>query len=200
MVLIRIILVRHLPNSLDSSCSSANYSSDAFGDESRRGGGFAVKLTAQDTVTYVKKLAAEAHSKGLAIGLKNAETLLPTLASSIQFAVNEECATYYGGCSSYTKLLNSGKPVFHIEYARTKVNQTGEVEISAESQALRRMTAQELTALYCLETGIQNRRWVSTDVAKRFSTVIKGLSLSKWVLYCDGQSAGNAKEATGRNK
>lgn len=61
------------------------------------------------------------------------------------------------------------------------------------------MTAQELQQLYCLETGIENRRWVSKDVAKRFSTVIKSLNLSKWVLYCDGQSAGNAQEATERN-
>jgi hypothetical protein len=171
---------------------------DAFGDEGRRGGGFPVKLTQQDSINYVKKLAGEAHAKGLAMGLKNAEAIIPFVASDIQFAVNEECATYYGGCSSYTSFLNSGKPVFHIEYARTKINGTA-VEITAENEELSRMSGQELQQLYCLETGIGSRRWVSKDVARRFSTVIKSLNLSKWVLYCDGQSAGNAQEATGRS-
>jgi len=167
---------------------------DAFGDESKRGGGFPVKLTQQDTITYVKKLSVEAHQYGLAIGLKNAEMVISSLQNDVDFAVNEQCATYYGGCSSYTRFLNSGKPVFHIEYARTIVNGTI-VELRSENSELSVMSTQQLQALYCLETGIGNRRWISKDVASKFSTVIKALELNKWVLYCDGSMAGNAKDA-----
>jgi hypothetical protein len=101
---------------------------------------------------------------------------------------------YYGGCRSYERFLNSGKPVFHIEYARTKVNGTA-VELTSENPELSTMTTAQLQALYCLETGFGNRRWISKELAVKFSTVIKALELNKWVMYCDGTSAGNAKDA-----
>lgn len=127
------------------------------------------------------------------MGLKNAEMILNSVSKDIEFAVNEECATYYGGCRSYEPFLNSGKPVFHIEYARTTINGT-KVDMIAENSDLK-MTNAELQKLYCLETGIENRRWLSQDIAKKFSTVIKALQLNKWVLYCDGTSAGDAGDA-----
>jgi hypothetical protein len=57
----------------------------------------------------------EAHQLGMAIGLKNAEEILPQVKDDIEFAVNEECTTT-GRCSWYLDLLGAGKPVFHIEY------------------------------------------------------------------------------------
>src|ERR1700753_2688887 len=79
---------------------------DAFGDEVRPGGGFNPPLTRQDSIDYVTKLSAEAHSRGLAMGLKNAEMILPQVNRHVEFAVNEQCATYYGGCSAYSSFLS----------------------------------------------------------------------------------------------
>jgi hypothetical protein len=46
-------------------------------------------LTQQDGVNYIKKLANEARSYGMSIGLKNAQSILPMVLDVIQFAVNE---------------------------------------------------------------------------------------------------------------
>jgi hypothetical protein len=129
------------------------------------------------------------------MGLKNAEIIIDSVQNDIEFAVNEQCATYFGGCRSYQNFLGSGKPVFHIEYARTKLNGAS-VELTSENLELGNMTTAELHSLFCLQTGFGNRRWISEAVAKRFTTVIKALELNKWVLYCDGTSAGNAKDAS----
>ena len=72
-------------------------------------------LTQADATAFQKKMATEAHQYGMAIGLKNAEEILPDVKGDIEFAVNEEC-TKTGRCSWYLDLLAAGKPVFHIEY------------------------------------------------------------------------------------
>lgn len=101
------------------------------------------------------------------------------------------------GCHSYKDFLNGGKPVFHIEYVRTKVR--GErVELYPENgsnREIRSLSSNELKSLYCLQRGWANQRAVGEDVAKKFSTVIKALRLNKWVMYCDGTSAGDANDA-----
>ena len=79
-------------------------------------------LTAADQITYNKKLAELAHSKGLSIGLKNNIDQVPALAPFFDFAVNEECFAY-GECDVYkANFIDQGKPVFHVEYnvAKTK--------------------------------------------------------------------------------
>jgi Glycoside-hydrolase family GH114 len=72
-------------------------------------------LTQDDAVKFQKKMGDYAHSLGLAIGLKNAEEILPNVKDDIEFAVNEEC-TKTNRCSWYLDLLKANKPVFHIEY------------------------------------------------------------------------------------
>jgi len=62
---------------------------DPFNDDFDRGGGFKPKLTADDSVVFMKRLAAEAKRYGMSIGLKNAENILPNITDVIQFAVNE---------------------------------------------------------------------------------------------------------------
>jgi hypothetical protein len=61
-------------------------------------------------------MASVAAQYGLAIGLKNSMGILPQVQDVIQFAVNEQCASY-GECGQYNSFLASGKPVFHIEYS-----------------------------------------------------------------------------------
>jgi Glycoside-hydrolase family GH114 len=168
-----------------SYCVNAKSFPDAYGDEVKAGGGFATPLTRSDSIQYIKKLSAEAHSLGMAMGLKNAENILTSVQNHVQFAVNEQCATYYGGCSSYESFLRSGKPVFHIEYAIPQ-QKGSNVTLKADNSSLRSLNSTQLESLYCLESGIGNRRWLSRDIPKKFSTVIKTMDLSKWVMYCDG--------------
>ena len=64
-------------------------------------------------------LAAAAHARGLAIGLKNDMAQLADVASAYQFAVNEECFAF-DECDVYLdNFLADGKPVFHIEYVES---------------------------------------------------------------------------------
>ncbi|KAF2673611.1 family 114 glycoside hydrolase, partial [Microthyrium microscopicum] len=71
-----------------------------------------IGLTEQDSINYVKFMAAEARKYNMSIGLKNSVQILPKVQSVIQFAVNEECAAN-GECGGYKQFLGS-KPVFHI--------------------------------------------------------------------------------------
>lgn len=81
--------------------------------------GYATKsgfpLTRADAVAYQRQLAADAHKRNLAIGLKNSLEILPQLTNVVDFAVNEECVAY-SECGSYAKFLAAKKPVFNVEY------------------------------------------------------------------------------------
>lgn len=130
-------------------------------DEEYQNNGNGLDLTKQDAVDYVQFLAGQASSHGLSIGLKNALGVLPQLSDSVQFAVNEACATYQE-CGLYSSFLNTGKPVFHIEYPQggLKANQTA-VEDA------------------CSPTG-------SEAVGLTMSTILKNTSLDGKVQFCDG--------------
>jgi hypothetical protein len=171
---------------------------DAFSDEVRPGGGFNPPLSRQDTIDFIKKLSAEAHSHGLAMGLKNAESILPQVSRDVEFAVNEQCATSFSGCSSYSSFLASGKPVFHIEYATPprEVNGT-QVALRAEDGALGSLPSEKLQKLYCLEEGLGGRKRMSADTRQKFSTVIKEMDLGPWVVYCDSAVASGDGKALG---
>lgn len=75
-------------------------------------------LTAANQLTYNRRIAALAHSLGLAVGLKNDVEQAATLAPAFDFAVNEECFAY-GECRALRVFIAAGKPVFHVEYERT---------------------------------------------------------------------------------
>jgi hypothetical protein len=51
-------------------------------------------MTQQDGINYIKKLAKEAHSYGMAMGLKNAQAILSGVVGDIQFA-GKLSAQYY---------------------------------------------------------------------------------------------------------
>jgi len=131
------------------------------------------RITKKDMVAYVKKIAAAAHSHGMAMGLKNAIDMIPDVINDIEFAVNEECATS-GECGDYKQLLAAGKPVFHVEY----------VYGSSVPSYLRDM--------YCLKS---NKNLYST-----ISTTIKVLSLDGWVTFCDGAASTTATTYDGVEK
>ncbi|EPE24260.1 (Trans)glycosidase [Glarea lozoyensis ATCC 20868] len=51
-------------------------------------------ITQADCIVYLTRLATEAHSRGLAIGLKNAIEIVPQIEPLVDFAVNEQCVQY----------------------------------------------------------------------------------------------------------
>jgi len=159
---------------------------DAFNDDFDRGGGFTPKLTEADSVEFVRKLADEIHRYGMAMGLKNAETLLPNVTDSIQFAVNEECTTYEEGCKQYTNFIQTGKPVFHLEYVKVTGSRGGRPQLQSIYPKWANLSTPDIISYYCLRQDFGNAELISADLGAKFSTSIKLLDLGGWVMYCDG--------------
>lgn len=88
---------------------------DAYANNS----GFA--LTAADQLDFNRFLAAEAHARGLGVGLKNDLDQIPELVAYFDFAVNEQCHEY-DECDALQPFVAAGKPVFNAEYADEYVN------------------------------------------------------------------------------
>ena len=76
-------------------------------------------LTKDDAKDYFRFLSTEARNNKLLIGLKNAAEIAQTSSNFVlnyaDFSVAEECY-YYEECDSYSVFLNSGMPVFAVEY------------------------------------------------------------------------------------
>jgi len=68
-------------------------------------------------------IANAAHTRQLAVALKNDIEQLPTLGASFDFAINEQCHEF-NECSAYSAFLASGKAVFNAEYASKYVQNT----------------------------------------------------------------------------
>jgi len=84
--------------------------------------GFA--LTAGDQLEFNRFLAAAAHDRGLAVGLKNDLDQIPDLVGDFDFAVNEQCHEF-DECDQVQPFIDAGKPVFNAEYEASFVNDTG---------------------------------------------------------------------------
>ncbi|KAG9233852.1 glycoside hydrolase superfamily [Amylocarpus encephaloides] len=152
---VRNIMKTRIDNAAKKGCDAIDPdNTDAY----QNSNGLNMKET--DSVAYMQFLASYAKSQGLAIGLKNSLSIIPSLTSVMSFAVNEECAKF-GECEAYNNFIKAGKPVYHIEY------------IAKPPQ----ITAAE-KALSCNSKGMEG-----------FSTVMKNMTLSGWVTYCDGSSA-----------
>lgn len=73
-------------------------------------------LTGADQIKFNKFLAAEAHERGLSIGLKNDVDQIVELEPYFDFAVNEQCFQY-NECDTMLPFLKAGKAVFNVEYS-----------------------------------------------------------------------------------
>ncbi|KAL4918812.1 glycoside hydrolase superfamily [Aspergillus aurantiobrunneus] len=117
-------------------------------------------LGEDDAVDYVNFLAREARERRLAIGLKNAGAIIPSVLTRMQWSVNEQCAQY-DECDVYAAFVRAGKPVFHIEYPKgEETNDAVEV------------------------TGVRKAQACDFEDADEFSTVIKNMDLDNWVQTC----------------
>lgn len=74
-------------------------------------------ITKKDSIDFLTFLSTEAHSRGLAIGLKNSPDIVDQLVTKFDFAVVEECARY-SECDKYTPFIKANKAVFQAEYRK----------------------------------------------------------------------------------
>jgi hypothetical protein len=78
-------------------------------------------LRRADTITYLRFLAAEAHKRGLAFGLKNVPELSAAVLDDMDFAVTEDCFDQ-GWCRQSRNFIKANKPVFAIEYTDNNIS------------------------------------------------------------------------------
>ncbi len=74
-----------------------------------------LKLTREDQLIFNRRLADEAHKRGLTIALKNAVDLAADLVDSFDLTINEECHAY-NECDKLAIFTKQGKPIFNAEY------------------------------------------------------------------------------------
>lgn len=74
-------------------------------------------LTEYDQFVYNWAIAAVAHSKGLAVGLKNDVEQADDLLPYFDFAINEQCEQY-SECGVYDAWTAAGKAVLQVEYKK----------------------------------------------------------------------------------
>lgn len=74
------------------------------------------ELTAEDQLRYDRWLAAEAHARGLTIGLKNSPEHAAALVDEFDWALTEGCFVDEW-CEEVLVFIEAGKPVFATEYA-----------------------------------------------------------------------------------
>ncbi|RMZ02221.1 hypothetical protein D0860_07308 [Hortaea werneckii] len=126
-------------------------------------------LSEEDSIDFLQFLSNEARSYTLAIGLKNAGSIIPDVLDIMSFSVNEQCVQY-SECETFAPFVQAGKPVFHIEYPN--------------DESLNNVAKGAVEDL-CSGDGSASG---STD----FSTVIKNMNLNGWVEYCNGTTADTA--------
>ena len=107
---VREIMAKRLDLAAQKGCDGVEPDNvDAYANDS----GFA--LTGADQLSYNRFLAAEAHARGLAVGLKNDLDQVAELVDLFDFAVNEQCAEYEE-CELLAPFIAQDKPVFQAEY------------------------------------------------------------------------------------
>ncbi len=78
-------------------------------------------ITYEDQLRYARWLADEAHTRGLAIGMKNAPDSVKDLLPYFDFAITEDCFVQ-GWAAEMKPFIEAGKPVFAAEYDDTGVD------------------------------------------------------------------------------
>lgn len=73
------------------------------------------RLTAANQLRYNRWLAAQAHARGLLVGLKNDLDQIEELVNDFDFAVNEQCEQYRE-CDMLSPFIEQNKLVIQIEY------------------------------------------------------------------------------------
>lgn len=78
-------------------------------------------LSDSDQLVFNKKLANEAHERGLSVGLKNDLDQITRLVPYFDFSVNEQCHEF-GECEALLPFVSANKPVWNAEYEQNFVD------------------------------------------------------------------------------
>ncbi|KAH7041380.1 glycoside hydrolase superfamily, partial [Microdochium trichocladiopsis] len=160
---VRSIMAQRIKMAADVGCDAIDPDNvDVYNNQN--GGGFKPALTQADSINYIRFLATEAKKYDMAMGLKNAIEIVPSVIDWVQFAVNEECTAYKGDCETLGMFVDGGKPVFHIEYPDEDKYYEGPTKGFPAS----------VRAQHCAAAGEPG-----------FSTIIATYDLSGWVQWCD---------------
>lgn len=89
------------------------------------------EITVEEQLAYNRWLAAEAHTRGLAIGLKNTPELAAVLAPEFDWMLTESCFAQ-DWCADTAPFLDAGKPVFAIDYVEEGVATEDFCELAKE--------------------------------------------------------------------
>ncbi len=107
---VRAVMRQRLDRAVANGCDGVDPDNvDGYTQQS----GFA--LRAADQLAYNRFLAAEAHARGLVVGLKNDLAQAATLAADFDFAINEQCFAY-NECDALAPFTRAAKSVLQIEY------------------------------------------------------------------------------------
>jgi hypothetical protein len=107
---IRAIMRARLDLAVDKSCDGVEPDNvDGYANDN------GLDLTAEGQLDYNAFLAAEAHARGLSVGLKNDLEQIGDLEPLFDWALDEECLSY-DECDMLAPFLASDKAVFHVEY------------------------------------------------------------------------------------
>ncbi|WP_417559431.1 endo alpha-1,4 polygalactosaminidase [Marinomonas sp.] len=117
---VRDVMIRRLDLAVSKGCDGVEPDNV---DSYRTNTGFSFR--ANDQLDYNRFLAAQAHARGLAIGLKNDPDQARALSSDFDFAITEQCFEY-SECRSYSSFIKAGKPVLNAEYRRIYVDDEAE--------------------------------------------------------------------------
>ncbi len=79
----------------------------------RKGTSFGI--TQQHSLDYVLWLAAESHKRGLAFGLKNAESIAAKVVNQVDWMITENCVVDHW-CAEAAVFVKHNKPVLMAEY------------------------------------------------------------------------------------
>jgi len=154
---VRIIMRKRIELAAKKKCDAIDPDNvDGFDNKNGLG------LTRADSIHFMGFLAAKAQNLNLAIGLKNAGAIIPSVMPAVQFAVNEQCVQF-SDCPTFSAFTNASKPVFHIEYPS---------EVSTD-----------FVPNFCKDSG-------PAAGTEGFSTLIKNMNLDGWVQFCKDGSPG----------
>ncbi len=73
------------------------------------------EISKSHAIRFIKWLAVESHSRGLAFSLKNSEDLASEVVNEVDMLQTESCSVY-SNCRAASVIVDANKPVWMLEY------------------------------------------------------------------------------------
>ena len=180
---VRNVMLARLDLAQQKKCDGVDPDNvDAYNDSNGLG------LTEDDAVDYVTFLTDGAHSRNMAIGLKNSASIVSRLVSKVEYSVQESCLQY-NDCAEFQPFIEQNKPVFHVEYMEDGVEKRNGGDVGAEHSGEDKSTGEAFemddTGNREVETksAVSRSAHCSAKVAG-FSNIMKNMDLGAWLQLC----------------